>query len=151
MFNDDKITGKWTDEKGNTIDVHFGKVWRGHTWTDDEVKDLLAGKKIVLALTSKAGKKYKMACYLAHQSFTDSDGNEIKGVWVTGDFVQEVPDSFLGHTFTPEEKQALEAGQKIPVKGLKSKKGNTFDATLSYGDKVYNGRHSKGIIMEFDD
>ena len=153
MFNDDKITGQWTDKDGSTLDVHFGKVWRGHEWSDEEAQKLLAGEKVILSLTSKAGKHYKMACYLDHQQFTDSEGKVIKGVWVTGDFVQDdkVPDAFLGHSFTPEEKTALEGGQEIEVNGLKSKKGNTFDAKLKYGDKTYKGRHMKGIIMSFND
>ena len=152
-MNDYILEGQWTDSDGNTIDVKIKDEWRGHTWTKEEANDLFAGKKVTVKLTSKSGNPYEMLAYLAHQSFTNSEGKTIKGVWVTGDFAPRkasVPNEFCGHTFTSDEKQKLENGETIHVSGLISKKGSKFEANISWGDKEWQGRTVKGLILSFD-
>ena len=155
MYNDDdKITGQWVDDSGESFAVHFGKVWRGHEWTDEEAQDLLAGKKVKVNLTSKSGKPYTMLASLGHQQFTNSDGKLVKGIWVDGEFEQKeptIPDSFLGYTFSDAEKEDLKNGESIHCEGLTSKAGNKFDANLKWGDKTWKGHTMKGLIMSFDD
>lgn len=153
MDNDDRITGQWTDENGETFDVHFGKVWRGHEWSDEEAQKLMNGETVEVELTSKAGNPYKMNCKLAHQSFTNSEGKAIHGIWVNGEFAPrkvEIPDEFLHYMFTPEEKEKLKNGETIHVDNLISKKGTSFAANLKWGDKTYKGHKFKGMIMSFD-
>lgn len=152
-MNNDRLEGQWTDSDGNTIDVKIKNEWRGHTWTKQEADDLFNGKKVTVKLTSKSGHPYEMLAYLAHQSFTNSEGKTVKGVWVTGDFAPKkasIPDEFCGHKFTSDEKQKLENGETIHVSGLVSKKGSKFEANISWGDKEWQGRTVKGLILSFD-
>lgn len=152
-MDEEKITGQWTDKKGKTLDVHFSKDWRGHEWTDEEAHDLLDGKKVKVELTSKAGKPYEMYAFLDHQSFTNDDGKEIKGVWVTGEFAPKtyaVPDEKWGHKFTAEEKKTLNDGGEIEADDLKSKTGKTYSAKITFEEQTYKGHKFKGLKLHFD-
>lgn len=54
----------------------------------------------------------------------------------------------LGVKLTDEQREKIEAGEKVKVKGMKSKKtGKTFDAYLSLEDKPDGTR---GITFSFD-
>lgn len=123
-------TGSW-----NGKDIRFNRNFRGHRFTDEEVKALLGGKEIpVEGLVSKDGKTYGVVGSLAEQSFENEQGETIKfvGFKQTG-FIEDVPTVWCGHTFTDEERTALKNGKTLNLTGLKSKKGNTFDAVVRYG------------------
>lgn len=152
-MDNDKITGKWTDENGQEFDVNFKDSWRGHKWSKSESDALLKGESVKVTLTSKSGKPYEMIAKLGHQEFTNSEGKTIKGIWVDGKFAPRkasVPDEFCKHKFTEDEKAALENGEEIAIDDFVSKKGNKFSAKVKFGDKEWNGKKTKGLILSFD-
>lgn len=64
----DYATGKW---KGK--DVKFKRTWSGHTFTDDEVALLLAGKEISFeAVSTRTGSTYTAKGKLANQTYQGS-------------------------------------------------------------------------------
>jgi len=73
----ERFSGKW---KGQTVNVK--RVWSGHTFTDDEIEDLLDGKEIQIeAVSQKTGKKFKCKGKLENQTF---NGNKFVGFKSTG-------------------------------------------------------------------
>lgn len=149
MNNDEekRIDGIWIDEDGEECDVHLKPEWRGHKWTDLEAKDLFDGKEVRVLLKSHAGNTYHILASLGHRSFTNSEGKVIKGIWVDG--VPDVPDEWCKHKFTAKEKEALGNGQKVHCDDFVSKKGNKFECDVTYGEKEWQGRTTKGIIPHF--
>ena len=149
---EERINGKWTDEDGEEIDVRLKPEWRGHKWTSLEARDLFNGMGVEVTLTSKAGKPYKMLAKLAHQSFTNSEGKVIKGVWVTGEFPprDSIPDEWCKHKFTDKEKEILKNGQKVHADDFVSKKGNKFSCDVTFGQHEWQGKQVMGIIAHFD-
>lgn len=138
-------TGKWKGE-----DIRFNRNFRGHRFTDEEVASLLAGKEIpVTGLVSKNGGTYGVVGSLEQQSFTNENGEEVSfiGFKQTG-FIETVPTIFCGHTFTDEERSALEDGKTIKLTGLVSKKGNTFNAAVRFGEDETG---KKRLLMNFDE
>ena len=61
---DDYCVGTWKKKK-----IKFKKTWGGHTFTEEECKQLLAGKEISFQATSKGGKPYTAKGKLAEQSY----------------------------------------------------------------------------------
>lgn len=61
---DDYCTGKWKRKE-----IRFKRVFSGHRFTDDECKDLLAGKTISFDAVSASGKSYKAEGKLAEQTY----------------------------------------------------------------------------------
>lgn len=134
---DGYVSGNW-----NGRDVSFKREWGGHTFTDAEVSDLLAGKTIEIPnMKAKSGNTYTARGALAEQEF---NGRKYVGFKLD---MSGVPKSFCGHTFTKDEVDALESGATIFVEGLMSKKGNVFNCNMRYGEKDDG---SKGIILMFD-
>ena len=132
-MNPDRYSGQWNGQQ-----VSFKRVWSGHTFTDQECEQLLAGEMISFEATSKAGNKYQAQGKLARQEF---NGNPFVG------FKPEfggIPAVFLKHKFTPQEREQLEAGNTIYVDGLVSKKGNEFGANVSYN------KSTKRMDLSFD-
>ena len=137
----------------NGEQVRFNREWGGHRFTDDEVDKLLAGDNIHFSAKSKAGNTYEAYGYLAHQTFINSQGDEVPFVGFKLDFdlaPDTVPASFCGHKFTAAEKSVLEKGNVLHLTDLVSKRtGNTFEADLKWGeDKDNPGR--KRINLSFD-
>ena len=128
--------------------VKFKREWSGHVFTDEEVEKLLAGEEIVVeAISSRTKKPFKVSGKLGE--------GEFKGKTFFGfqpDFNKDTgfPESFLGHTFTQEESERLQAGEVVVIEGLWSaKKKRNFDAPLSWGVKP--GEKRKSFIFHFDD
>jgi DNA topoisomerase-3 len=71
----DRFTGTWNGEE-----VNVKRVYAGHTFTDDEIKDLLAGKEITIECTGQKG-KYKCKGKLDHCEY---NGNKYIGFNRTG-------------------------------------------------------------------
>ena len=145
----EKVTGEWVDPKsGKARPVSIKKKFRGHVWTQDELNDLFAGKKLTLDLKSSSGSTYTLTdVCIDHRSFTNPEGKEIKGVWVDGVFRKTVPNEFCQHVFTDEEKQALQNGETVHVDGMISSKGNEFSADLKWGKNTYQGKERTGIYF----
>lgn len=124
--------------------VRFKRDWGGHHFTDDECRALLAGETISFDAKSKAGKPYVARGRLAQGEY---NGHSFWGFQLGSD---DLPEEFLGHKFTDEERDGLEAGLVVHVKGLMSKKtGREFEADLTWQDKESGA--GKEIKMSFGD
>ena len=126
--------------------VSFSREQRGDRLTDEECEVLLRDETITHTFTAKSGRPYEMkATGLTQMTYNDHPYWGPK--WEFAKKREEgVPAIWCGHTFTPEEKASLEKGEKVPLTGCVSKKGNQFDCVVSYGK---NQRGYKGIIPEF--
>lgn len=141
--------GTW-DKTG--AHVRFNRTWSGHRFTDQECMDLLAGKDIeITAKSKKTGDDFTVIGALGEGEF---QGRTFIGF--TPDFTKPTsaakrgvaPKSMLGVKLTDEQRAKIEAGEKVLVKGMKSKKsGKNFDAYLFLEDKPDGTR---GIAFSFD-
>lgn len=132
--------------------VRFNRTWSGHRFTDQECMDLLAGKDIEITATSKrTGDDFMVI-----GSFGEYEFEGRKCIGFIPDFTKPTsatkrgvaPKSMLGVKLTDEQRAKIEAGEKVKVKGMKSKKsGKTFDAYLFLEDKLDGTR---GIAFSFD-
>ena len=131
----EKFVGTW---KNNTIE--FTREWSGYRFSDEECKLLLEGKTIVIeAVSKKTGSKFSVCGKLGEQEY---NGKQFIGF--IPDFNKKiVPISFLGHVISDKERKDLTDGKEIFVKGLTSKKGNSFDAWLKFDSK-------EGMEMRFE-
>lgn len=141
--------GTWAK---NGQHVKFNRTWSGHRFTDQECMDLLAGKDIEITATSrKTGDDFTVIGALGENEF-----NGRKFVGFNPDYTKPTsaakrgvaPKSMLGVKLTDEQREKIEAGERVKVKGMKSKKtGKTFDAYLFLEDKPDGTR---GIAFSFD-
>lgn len=141
--------GTW-DKTGTH--VRFNRTWSGHRFTDQECMDLLAGKDIEITATSKrTGDDFTVI-----GSFGEYEFEGRKCIGFIPDFTKPTsaakrgvaPKSMLGVKLTDEQREKIEAGEKVLVKGMKSKKsGKNFDAYLFLEDKPDGTR---GIAFSFD-
>lgn len=141
--------GTW-DKTG--AHVRFNRTWSGHRFTDQECMDLLAGKDIEITATSKrTGDDFTVI-----GSFGEYEFEGRKCIGFIPDFTKPTsaakrgvaPKSMLGVKLTDEQRAKIEAGEKVLVKGMKSKKsGKNFDAYLFLEDKPDGTR---GIAFSFD-
>lgn len=132
--------------------VRFNRTWSGHRFTDQECMDLLAGKDIEITATSKrTGDDFTVI-----GSFGEYEFEGRKCIGFIPDFTKPTsaakrgvaPKMMLGVKLTDEQREKIEAGEKVKVKGMKSKKsGKTFDAYLFLEDKPDGTR---GIAFSFD-
>ena len=132
--------------------VRFNRTWSGHRFTDQECMDLLAGKDIeITAQSKKTGDDFTVIGALGEGEY---QGRTFVGF--TPDFTKPTsaakrgvaPKSMLGVKLTDEQRAKIEAGEKVKVKGMKSKKsGKNFDAYLFLEDKPDGTR---GIAFSFD-
>lgn len=141
--------GTW-DKTG--AHVRFNRTWSGHRFTDQECMDLLAGKDIEITATSKrTGGDFTVI-----GSFGEYEFEGRKCIGFIPDFTKPTsaakrgvaPKMMLGVKLTDEQREKIEAGEKVLVKGMKSKKsGKSFDAYLFLEDKPDGTR---GIAFSFD-
>ena len=141
--------GTW-DKTG--AHVRFNRTWSGHRFTDQECMDLLAGKDIEITATSKrTGDDFTVI-----GSFGEYEFEGRKCIGFIPDFTKPTsaakrgvaPKSMLGVKLTDEQRAKIEAGEKVKVSGMKSKKsGKNFDAYLFLEDKPDGTR---GIAFSFD-
>ena len=132
--------------------VRFNRTWSGHRFTDQECMDLLAGKDIEITATSKrTGDDFTVI-----GSFGEYEFEGRKCIGFIPDFTKPTstakrgvaPKTMLGVKLTDEQREKIEAGEKVKVKGMKSKKsGKNFDAYLFLEDKPDGTR---GIAFSFD-
>ena len=138
MASAEYYEGNW-----NGKDVRFKRVQNGHSLSDQECETLINGGSITCKFVSKAGNDYEMVGKLANKEY-----NGHKYVGVDFQFPDKVPESWLGYTFTDDERTLLEAGKEVFISGLISKKtGRPFSAKVKYG---VTDRGTKGFILNFD-
>lgn len=131
--------------------VKFSKEWSGHTFTDQELADLLAGKQITFTATSaRTGNDFEATGKLEKLEYNGS-----KYVGFKADFGpkkdaqgNEMPQPvWCRHRFTADEIKRLVAGEKIYIDDFVSSKGKEFAATVHFGKE--KGQKNKKIIPEF--
>lgn len=147
----EKYEGVWAangEKVSFTREWGTNKHWKGHRFTDAECERLLAGEVISFDAISKS-----KSAYTARGSLEQGVYNDRPFVGFKMDFdkhdptASTVPNTLLGHTFSDDERKRLEAGEKVFVDGLKSKKGNTFGTTLYVG--VKDGDKHESLIFDF--
>lgn len=130
--------------------VSFNREWSGHRFTDDECKDLCAGKEItILGIKKKDGSgTYGVTGKLDYQEFNGCRFVGFKRTGFANDKGSKLPPSFSGYTFTDDERILLESGKAVKLDGLVSKKGTTYSCLVRFGKRRTDGRMA--IIPEFD-
>ena len=131
MSDVERYKGKW-----NGKDVNFKREYCGHRFTDEECEKLCNGEEIEIydCVSKKTGGTFGVKGCLAEQEY---EGKKYIGFKNLG-FANKpgVPAKWAGHTFTEDEKNMLEAGNKIKVEGLISKKtGKAYSAYMQYNKK----------------
>jgi DNA topoisomerase-3 len=136
-------------------EVAFNREWSGHTFTDMELEDLLAGKEIAFAAVSqRTNKPFDARGKLAPQTF-ERNGKSYPFFGFKPEFGPKKdalgndmpPKSWCDHVFTPDETSRLVAGEKVYIDDFVSKKGKSFAATIHFGPEP--GGKEKKIIPEF--
>ena len=122
--------------------------WKGHRFTDEECTKLLNGEVVSFDAVSSKKNAYTAVGTLEAGVF---NGKPFHGFKVDFDkrdpAASPVPTALCGHKFSADERKRLEAGEKIYVDGMRSKKGKLFGATLYLGLK--DGATSKSLIFDF--
>lgn len=125
--------------------VKFTRTYGTHRFTDEECEKLLNGETLsVLGLKSKAGGTYGL--YMKLNDKLEYNGRKYCGVENLG-FIDSFPEKWCEHVFTDDEKKILEDGGSVFITGCISKKGNQFDANVTY-EKNDSGKMQ--IIPHFD-
>lgn len=135
----ERYQGVW-----NGKNVSFKRVFSGRRFNDEECEKLCQGTTLeVTDLTGRSGNTYAARVALDNCEW---NGNKYIGIKVMG-FLNSIPKSICGHTFTDDERDQLAAGCKLWLEGLTSKKGNTFDTYVRWGEKEDG---EIGLIFEFE-
>lgn len=145
MFTEkEKFVGTW-----NGREVKVNRCWGGHRFSDFEVEELLNGGNVELLnmVSLKTGNTYDVSLKLAERTTVNSMGETITYIGCEPTFLPKVPDVFCNHKFTFQEKAALERGEQIYVEGFVSKKGNIFNANVTWVDDP--ARNSKKLNLTF--
>lgn len=130
----ERYAGTW---KGKP--VSFKREFRGRRLTDAECDVLLNGGEIEISgLKAKSGSTYGVIVRLNNLEY---NGHKYVGIEQIGFANNDkgVPDKWCEHKFTDDEKTLLEAGKAVELTGCVSKKGNTFDCTVTW-EEDDNGR-----------
>ena len=110
--------------------VRFNRIWNNYRFSDDECRALLEGEHIEFNSPSKNGDMKKYCGILDEQEF---NGFKFFGFKLDG---WAVPDEFLTHKLTENEKTMLRAGKEVKLTKLWSeKKKKFFDAFCTYNSK----------------
>lgn len=140
--SDDRFVGTWKKKT-----VRLKKNYCGHEFTQEEFDKLCKGETIeLLDCKSKTGSTYGVYGKLGNLEF---NGVKYIGFERLG-FVQSgtpsIPKVWAKHEFTEDERILLEAGKPVYVEGCVSKKGSTFNCTLTWGTKEDG---TVGLIPDF--
>ncbi|KIA73403.1 type 1 DNA topoisomerase [Arthrobacter sp. MWB30] len=143
----EKFEGVWKNT-GQTVSFNrswgANSHWGGYRFSDAECQKLLNGEVISFDAVSTQNNPYTAIGTLEQSVF---NGNSYVGFKNDFSKAPVVPKSLCGHTFSDDERKRLEAGEKVFVDGLTSKKGNSFGATLYVG--VKSGETKKSVIFDF--
>ena len=136
--------------------VKFKRTWAAYTFSDEEIKMLLAGQEITIEYQAKDGSTRTAKGRMAEQEYQGrtfwgfkktEDSAYAKGVYApTGEEVS-FKRTWSGHVFTDEEISILLAGGSLTLSAV-SGKGKPFTATGRLLQDVYNGRQYWGFKAE---
>lgn len=140
--------------------IKFNIEWSGHRFTDDEVKQLLAGDTIqIQAISAKTKKPFDVKGCLEQQMFESKKGpvpfwgfkpkfeERKKASDLTSQSAPFKPE-WSGHKFTKTEETKLRNGEKINIKA-KSKAGKPYTVDVTFELTEYNGNPFWGIVPHF--
>jgi DNA topoisomerase-3 len=134
----ERAAGTWQQAPGGPKEVQFKKTWSGHTFTEYEIEQLLAGETISFSAKSRAGRAFTAHGKLGLGTY--------KGKKFVG-FQLDQPDKptvWSKHTFTQEEIDQLLAGQQLEIDDFVSAKtGNTFSCRVGWDST------NKRIVPDF--
>lgn len=99
----EKYEGVWNGEN-----VRFTRVWRGRRFTDEECAALCAGETLEVRdlVSQKTGKTYGVRAKLDKLKGKDT-GREYIGIDIVNFLPRGLPEVFLKHQFTEDEKLCL--------------------------------------------
>ena len=134
----DKYEGTWNGKA-----VKFTKSFSGHDFTDEECEKLCNGEEIAIECkSSKDGSSYFCKGKLDNLEFKNKDGKTIKYVgfsrtgYCNADGSDQasggIPNSWGGHTFTEDEKTALESGCVIEAEFFSKAKNSKYTASVKW-------------------
>lgn len=153
------------------VATRFKRVHRDHRFTDDEVAALLRGEKIRIPVVYSDGKPNTVYGGLQGGSFIPEDKPDSDPIvfvaftpepdpeiYAVGEWVERPGeqtkfkktwgrnDNWPGHTFSPDEIQALLAGEVVGFEAV-SKKGNEYEANGRLQEGTYNGHKYVGFSL----
>ena len=158
----ERAFGVWS-ETGK--EISFARVWRGHRFSDKEVKELLEGKDITINnLTAKDNSKYGVIGGLAEQEYNGvrfvgfvrksfvgenkEKKEKVSGVWaVTGEEITFTRVAY-GHRFTDDEVSKLLNGETIKIDNLVSRDNTLYSVKGKLTNQEYNGHPFIGFEKE---
>lgn len=129
----EQYNGVW-----NGKSVHFSRVWRGYRLNDEECEALCAGKQIEIRglVSQKTGREYGVLAELQDQVSSRTQAHYV-GVGQVSYLKRGVPEEFLKHKFTEDERIMLEAGKMLRVDDFVSRKtGNKFGCKVTYNPET---------------
>lgn len=148
-------------------EITFNKEFSTHTFSDDEVRELLSGKAIRIPLVSKKKTAYTVQGELKHKEYkgrkywgfeADMTTTEYENATPPKDKAeglykpQQIKVSFNkewgGHTFTQKEIDDLLEGKEISFKA-KSKANKPYTAKGKLEQQKYNGTEFWGFKADF--
>lgn len=134
-----RATGVWVGAPGGPREVRFKAVFSGHTFTEDEIKALLADEVISFPATNTQGKGYTARGKLQVSTY---QGRKYVGF---GFVREDKPTTWCKHTFTDEEVKALLAGQTVAADDFVGSSGKAFSCEVSWDVQ------KKQIVPDFGD
>lgn len=128
-----KTTLTYQGQQYDVWDTFMGQ----HQWTEDELKRLGQGEKIVVSdlVSKRTSNTYAIyAQFNPNGSWVDKEGKNHTGPRVENmGFVDDRPVSFQNHTFSDAEVEKLLNGDRVHVTGLVSKKtGKNYDCDMTW-------------------
>ncbi len=152
------ITGTFIPTGQN---VTFNKVWAGHTFTDKEANDLLAGFSIYFDMTGQNGDKYKVEGKLEQQTYKgktfwgfkrrepDCPADKVEGIYRPKNTRIRFKRAWSGYSFTGDEIAALLNGDEITITYIgHDAKEHTANGRLK--QQTYKGKSFWGFKPDFD-
>lgn len=110
--------------------IKFNRVWGTYRFSDEECQKLLEGEHVTFEAPTKNGDMKTFTGLLTEQEY---NGFKYFGFKLDG---WSMPDQFLTHILTDNEKAMLQAGKEVKLTKLWSKNKNKyFDAYCTYNIK----------------
>lgn len=135
----EKYEGIWNGKA-----VSFNREYCGKRLTNEECEALLRGETIEIngLISKKTHNKYGVKAKLDNLEY---NGHKYVGINRVGFAPKGIPEKYCEHTFTDDERNLLEVGEKVYIENFVSKKGSTFSCNVTYD------RETDKLIFHFDD
>ncbi|WP_348635305.1 DNA topoisomerase [Lactobacillus sp. ESL0679] len=147
----EKVKGNWQGKE-----VGINREWRNYTFTDQELQQLFANKKITIntgssIITGKLEQQsYKGKKFVGFKQETRellADETHAVGLYQPQNITIRFKKIWDNHTFTNLELQQLLAGQNITFQAM-DKKGKLFEAKGKLAEQVYEEKQGRQVIKK---